>query len=372
MEKERRYNLDWIRVIAFDLLILYHVGMVFVPWHWHIKNNVTSNSFLIPMMFLNLWRLPLLFVISGMSTCYALSFKSRKIFTRELTFRLLIPLIFGMLVLVPPQVYMERLNQGTNYKSFFEFYTHLFNGKYPIGNLSWHHSWFIAYLFLYTLMFTPLFIYIRNNPNLKFTNWLKSAIIKFPVIIYLFTIPLIIIEAILYPRFPVTLALFEDWYSLSFYAVLLLYGFILISIKDVLWEVLDKGRNFFLVFAIILTISFFTLLHTDFQLLLFIIRIFNLWIWILAILGYSAKYLNKPSSILTYRNQAVYPFYILHHTVLIILGYYIVKLDFNIPIKFLILVIGTYGIIWLIYELIIRRIEIFRILFGMRYNNTKY
>ena len=121
MKKERKYNIDWLRVIVFDLLILYHVGMIFVPWNYHIKNNITSEAFVIPMMFLNQWRLPLLFLISGMGTCYALSYKTGRTFLWQRTLRLLVPIIFGMLVLVPPQVYVERLSQGVKYNSYFDF-----------------------------------------------------------------------------------------------------------------------------------------------------------------------------------------------------------------------------------------------------------
>jgi hypothetical protein len=366
VEKERKYNIDWLRVIAFDLLILYHVGMVFVPWNWHIKNNVTSDTFILPMMFLNQWRLPLLFVISGMGTCYALSYKTGGIFIKERALRLIVPLVFGILILVPPQVYVERLNQGVNYKSYFDFYANLFNGTYPKGNLSWHHLWFIVYLFFYTLLLTPLFIYIRNNPRLKLIDWLNYSLNKYPFTILLLPIPLIIIESTLYPIYNYTLAFWGDWYALSFYGVLFLYGFIFISLKDTFWKLIEKYRLYFLILALLLTPTFFLLLRTDYQYLIYVVRLFNLWNWILLLLGYSAKFLNKPSALLTYRNEAVYPFYILHHTVLIILGFYVVKLNLNIPIKFLILVIGTFGIVWLVYELMIRRISLCRILFGMK------
>ena len=371
MEKERRYNIDWIRVIAFDLLILYHVGMIFVPWQYHIKNNITSEGFVIPMMFLNQWRLPLLFVISGMGTCYALSYKTGKIFLRERTLRLVIPIIFGMLILVPPQVYVERLSQGVNYKSYLDFYAHLFNGTYPTGNLSWHHLWFIVYLFFYTLIFTPIFIYIRSNPNNRFIELLKNSIRKYPSAIMLFPIPLIIIESILYPIYGYTLSFWRDWYTLSFYGILFLYGFILISIKDIFWNLLEKYRFYFFIMALVLTVTFFVLLRTNYQSLIYVVRLYNLWIWILLLLGYSTKYLNKPSALLTYRNEAVYPFYILHHTVLLILGFYIVQLNVNIAFKFLMLVIGTFGIVWFIYELFIRKYRLLRFLFGMKPEKQK-
>lgn len=345
--------------------------MIFVPWHYHIKNNTLSEGFVIPMMFLNQWRLPLLFVISGMGTCFALSYKTGKKFLWERTLRLLVPIVFGMLLLVPPQVYVERLSQGVNYKSYLDFYVHLFNGAYPQGNLSWHHLWFIVYLFFYTLLLTPIFIYIRRHPNHRVIELLKISLQKYPFILFLFPIPLIIIESILYPKYGYTLSFWRDWYTLSFYGVLFLYGFLLISIKDIFWNILEKYRFYFFIIALVLTTTFFVLLQTNYQLWIYVVRLYNLWTWILLLLGYSAKYLNKPSIILTYRNEAVYPFYILHHTVLLILGYYIIQLNLNITFKFLILAIGTFGIVWLIYELFIRKYTVLRFLFGMKIHRQK-
>ncbi len=367
MEKERKYNLDWLRVIAFDLLILYHVGMIFVPWKFHIKNDITSDAFILPMLFLNQWRLPLLFVISGMGTCYALSYKSIGNFIKERALRLMVPLFFGMAILVPPQVYVERLSQGVNYSSYFDFYSTLLNGIYPNGNLSWHHLWFIVYLFFFTLVLTPLFVYIRNNPGLKPIEWLNNALSKHPFIIMIFPVPLIIIEAVLYPLFGYTMAFWGDWYALSFYGMLFFYGFVLISLKNTFWTFIEKYRLYFLISALILTTAYLLLLHIELQIITCVVRIFNLWNWILLLIGYSAKFLNKPGAILRYRNEAVYPFYILHHTVLLVLGFYVVDLNLNILLKFLLLVIGTFGIVWIIYELIIRRYRLFRLLFGMKY-----
>ena len=113
MEKRiRRYDLDWLRVIVFALLIFYHVGMFFVPWGWHIKNERIYNDLIWPMLFLNQWRLPILFTISGMGTYYALSKRNLRQFSWERGWRLGVPLLFGMLLIVPPQIYIERLVDG--------------------------------------------------------------------------------------------------------------------------------------------------------------------------------------------------------------------------------------------------------------------
>ncbi|MEM9895158.1 MAG: acyltransferase family protein, partial [Bacteroidota bacterium] len=137
MQKEiRRYDLDWLRVLVFCLLIFYHVGMFFVPWGWHIKNNEIHNWLRYPMLFLNQWRLPILFVISGMGTAYALSYRSAKQFIKERFIRLYIPLATGMLLIIPPQVYIERLVSGDVNETYLEWMLagRFFNGIYPEGN----------------------------------------------------------------------------------------------------------------------------------------------------------------------------------------------------------------------------------------------
>lgn len=118
----RRYDLDWLRVIVFGLLIIYHVGMFFVPWDFHLKNNVIYEWITFPMLFLNQWRLPILFVISGMGTWYALGKRNAWQFSGERIKRLLLPLVFGMIFIIPPQVYLERLAKGQFTGSYFDFW----------------------------------------------------------------------------------------------------------------------------------------------------------------------------------------------------------------------------------------------------------
>ena len=143
-KKIRRHDLDWIRVMVFALLIFYHVGMFYVPWGWHIKNEVILDWFQIPMVFINQWRLPILFVVSGMGTWYALGFRSSGTYMTERLKRLGIPLIFGMLVIVPPQVFIERItNDGYQFGYMHFLMNDAYTPVYPEGNLSWHHLWFL-------------------------------------------------------------------------------------------------------------------------------------------------------------------------------------------------------------------------------------
>lgn len=371
----RRHDMDWLRVIVFGLLIFYHVGMFFVPWGWHIKNDIIYPNARWPMLFVNQWRLPILFVISGMGTFYALSRRTSGQFAKERFIRLFIPLVFGMFVIVPPQIYFERLDKGQINPGYFDFWpSQLFaNGVYPEGNFSWHHLWFLPYLLLFSLVMLPLFLYLRSHPNSGILNRMRKWASQ-PFGLFWLVIPLYIWESLVEPFFESTHALIGDWFNLFNYGTLFCYGFLLISVKDVFWATVEKYRRKYLYiglvfFSLLLGIR---LLFEDSTLVHFteaIFKVVNLWAWILVLFGYAAAYLNRPSAQLSYANEAVYPFYILHQTITIAIGFYLMHLDWGFWPKFSIMVIGTFGLSWLIYEFLIRRWKWIRPLFGLKEKN---
>lgn len=367
----RRYDIDWLRILVFALLIFYHVGMFFVPWGWHVKNDIEYKWMQFPMAFVNQWRLPILFVISGMGTWFALGKRSGLKFSRERLYRLAIPLVFGMLMIVPPQVYLERLDKGQFTGGYFEFWpAQAFAGVYPEGNLSWHHLWFLPYLLLFSLLLLPLFLKMRKQPENTLTHWLNRRVsTKYGL--FIFIIPLYLAEAFLEPFFPVTHALAGDWFALVNFGLLFLFGFLLINVKEQFWTTVTRWRRHYLFLG---TVSFSLLLvrwllMEDSTLVHFTeagVKVFNLWTWILVLFGYAAVYLNKPGKWVAYCNQAVYPFYILHQTITIIIGYYIQDLEWGLFPKFTVLVVGTFGGSWLLYEFLIRRVRLLWPLFGLK------
>lgn len=365
--KRRRHDIDWIRVVVFDILIFYHVGMLFVEWGFHLKNNVIVDWIRWPMIFVNQWRLPILFVVSGIGTSYALSKKSGGAFAFERFKRLFIPLVMGILLIVPPQVYLERIYKGAEYSSFLDFYPSIFNtGPYPEGNFSWHHLWFLPYLFLMSLAALPLFLWLRQEGN-SIISFLKNTIKKNNGFIYLFAIPLILVDLFLEGDYPVTHALIGDWYALVWFFTLFIYGFLLVSIKEVFWKTVKKLRYFSLMIGIMALPSLVWLWYNlDPSFWIPIARQINCWAWILTIFGFASKYLNKPSELLTYRNKAVYPFYILHQTIMMLLAFYLVDLNIHYGIKMFVLVLGTFGLTWMLYEFIIRRVKLLHLLFGIK------
>jgi len=369
MDVQRRHDLDWIRVLVFTFLIFFHVGMFFVPWDWHLKNNEVSESFILPMWFVNQWRLPVLFIISGMGTRFALSSRNWKQYLTERHNRLVIPLIFGMIVVVAPQVYTERMVDGAGYESFWEFYPDYFKGVYPQGNFSWHHLWFLPYLFVYSVILLPVFIWIRSSPGNKLMKLFRKKLHYNSGFIFL-AIPLILADLLLKPNFPVMNNLIEDWYAFTYYLILFMYGYLFISAGKSFWQSISHKKFT----ALIVGITTFSLMawinrvpdwNMTIEILYAVIRITNLGSWCIVIFGYGAAMLNRSSAVLSYCNQAVYPFYIAHQTITVIAAYYIYDLDWPVTTKFIFLAVVTFSGSWIVFE-IVRRIPLLRPLFGLK------
>ncbi len=372
----RRYDLDWLRVIVFGLLILYHVGMFFVPWGFHIKNNVIYDWVTWPMLFLNQWRLPILFVISGMGTWYALGKRSALQFAGERIKRLLLPLVFGMLVIIPPQVYVERLAKGHFNIGYFDFWPALaFDGVYPEGNLSWHHLWFLPYLLLFSLVMAPLFFYLKNKSGNAYFRNLSAWISGFrPQLIWLF-LPFYFAYTIMREFFPVTHDLINDFYTLYNYLLFFVAGFSLAGVGKPFWDKVQSNRRKLLI-AGVLCFTIYMLMDRliEHTVIMHFIRntfkVANIWLWILVCFGYAAQYLNRESKILRYANESVYPFYILHQSVMLVICYWLMDWEQGLLVKASLLIVGTFGISWLIYEFLIRRWRWVRPFFGLKYRKV--
>lgn len=369
MRSERRYDLDWLRVGAFSLLIVYHTGMLFVSWDWHIKDPARSEFLEYLMIFINQWRLPLLFVISGIGVSFNLKKHQLSEFVRERSSRLLIPLITGILIVIPPQVYIERIYKGSFHGSYISFYPHFFNGLYPSGNFSWHHLWFIVYLYVFCILALPLFWLHSSNQRLNTS--LKTSLSN-PTVISLLFLPVAVSEALLRSDWPSTHNLFADWANLTSYFILFLTGFVM-STHQTTWEVIVRFRAMWLIAAVALFLfmlfGFRMRLEslTFFELIVYrIVRSANSWAWILTLFGYSKFYLNHKSVFIDYANRAVYPFYILHQTFIVLLGYLLLNFNMNVFIKLALIASFTFCLTAFLYVFVISRYQKVGILFGLK------
>lgn len=375
---ERKYYLDWLRVIAFYLLIFYHVSMIFVPWDFHIKNNITLEWFETWMAFLNQWRLPLLFMISGMVIFYSMGKRTGGQVVLERSKRLLIPLTFGIFIIVPPQIYFERISDGLVYANYFEFWKTVFDFvPFPLGgSLSWHHLWYILYIYVYSLVALPFFLFLRSERSESLKARTSDFINRNPLSIYLLIIPFMIFYFTLARKFPTTHALIDDWYNHCVSFSFFILGF-LISAFSGLWNTIVEKRKLSLIIAsvpaIILvlfvwgpTLELFDESQSSFIYYYGIMKWSFTICWLLAILGYSKFIFYKTNKFLKYANESVYPLYILHQSIMIIFGYYIIQLNWGVYTKFFVILIITFGGSFLFYELFIKRFNIMRLLFGMK------
>lgn len=373
--KIRRYDLDWLRVIAILLVLLFHVGMFFVHWDWHVKNNETSRAFGYVMIWLHQWRMPLLLFISGAGTIFASSRRSRTEFTLERSKRLLIPLIFSMLVIVPPQIYFERIS---NYSSYLDFYKTVFDFvPYPEGgSLSWHHMWFVLYLFCYSVIAIPLISFLKSDHSERFITALEKYLSrKWGVLSYI--LPIIATQVILRPFFPDdTHSLFDDWAYFTFCFTFFIAG-MLVASSDRLWEILLQKRRFHLMIAM-LSLGLMEFLYAvnwdyiqpylnvDLELIWNINAIIISWSWVVTVVGYGQKYLNRNSPVLKYSNEGIYPFYIIHQTLIIAIAYPMIDWSEGIVVKFILLTALSFAATVGFYAILIKPFNFMRFLFGMK------
>ncbi|KAA3612207.1 MAG: acyltransferase [Calditrichaeota bacterium] len=374
----RRYDLDWLRVLAIILVLYFHVGMFFTSWEWHVKNTETSRLIDCILAFLHQWRMPLLLFISGAGTVFASARRNKKQFMAERHKKLLIPLIFSMFVIVPPQIYIEKINEFASYLVFYKTVFELI--PYPMGSFSWHHMWFVLYLLLYSVLAVPLIWYLKSENSNRFLSKIEKYFShKWGFIS--FVLPMILSQVILRPFFPEeTHALIDDWAYFVFYFAFFLGGIVVAS-SDKLWAILKEQRRFHLGIglATLVLLEFFMLVpwqslqpyfKIDVDIIWQLNKIVLAWSWVIAVVGYGQKYLNKNHPWLQRLNEGIYPFYILHQTVIVVLAYPMVNWQAGIAMKFLVLstisLLVTVGIYWIF----VRPFNFMRLLFGMKMKNS--
>ncbi len=374
---QRRNDLDWLRLIAIFILLFFHTGMWFNQWGWHVKNNETTVSFQYWMIWLHQWRMPLLLFISGAGTYLALGKRTPGQFAKERVTRLFVPLVFGMFVIVPPQIYYEHIK---DYDSYWDFYKTVFNFvPYPKGSFSWHHLWFVAYLLVFSLVLIPFLRFVRSPKSEKFkekiNGWLSSpaGLLFLPSLIMLLT------QAILRPWFLDEKHDFTDLAFIIFYMSFFFFGILCYSDSRI-WNSMVSNRKHFLLATILILFPFYTLYFhfrdlitlpwsdDTVETLFDITGIFLSWFTIITLIGFGQQYLNRPHPWLKYVNEGLYPFYILHQTVIIVIGYYICQLPWGIQGKFWTIAFLTLVSCLLIFFLLIRPFRLMRFLFGMKYH----
>jgi peptidoglycan/LPS O-acetylase OafA/YrhL len=308
----RRTELDGLRVSAILLLHLFHVGMMFNRWGWHLKNPQALPALEPPMEFLHYVRMPLLMVIAGAATAFALERRGATAFLRDRVKRLLLPLVFGMLVIVPPQIYIERVATGAFHGSYLAFYPQVFAFRpYPEGAFSWHHLWFVAYLFVYSVGLLPLLARLRSPLRLP------------PAALCLAFLPLAGVHLWL-RRYPETHALVDDPRTLLYYAVLFVYGHLLGRSPEAWRWLRARRRHLALALA---ALSAVMLPPNEWPAPFEHLGAFAfVWAVILTALAWAPSWFPRRTPRLASAQELAYPFYILHQTVILLVGWALLHL----------------------------------------------
>jgi glucan biosynthesis protein C len=370
---DRRYDIDWLRLTAVFLLFFFHAACVFHPWSdYYIKNDQLSP--LIAYIFvwtLGHWHMSLFFILAGASTYFALRKRSGVEYVKERVKRLLIPLLFGTLVVVPPLSYLGLLNHSDYSQSFIAWFPNFFHlqtadlSGYFMGGLTVGHLWFILHLLLYSLIALPLFLYFNRESGRRWIERIAGILMRPAMLFLLFPALLALIS-----KFPVVLG-----GNPLFYITFFILGFILMSDQR-LMDKIDRHRVILLVLGVVPLVGLITMTGTNSwpasipgwaDVIMDAYRNgFVPWFLILALLAYGRRLLNFTNKFLKYFAEGAYPIYVLHQTVLVTIAFFVVQWGLGVAGKYAIIVALSFAGTVLVYDILVRRTNVTRFLFGMK------
>ncbi|RZT09885.1 Surface polysaccharide O-acyltransferase, integral membrane enzyme [Duganella sp. CF402] len=379
MNNNRLYFLDWIRIFAFCLLIFYHTGMYYVTWDWHVKSPFASNA-IEPLMILSSpWRLGLLFMISGVATAFMLKKFRVGALLKQRSWRLLVPLVFGMFVIVPPQAYfeiVEKIAYQGGYAEFMRLYVSGYEGfcrgKDCLDMPTWNHLWFVAYLWVYTML-GGLIVWLLGARFDAVSDALGRLLSGWRLIVLPVAI-LALARFTLADRFESTHGLVDDWYNHAQYFFLFALGAMLAAQKQ-LWARMDALRWTSLglwLASWALIVCYWSIPEAlantpevqQWKPVFRTIYCLCQWMPILTVCGFGHRHLNFDSAKRRYLTEAVFPVYILHQTLIVAMAHWMKPIKLAPGIEGVFLIVLTFAISFGVFE-VVRRIAVLRPLFGL-------
>ncbi len=384
--KERRYDIDWLRVIAMLAVFIFHCTRFFDTEGWHLKNSEQSYTlFVLVRGFIWPWVMELFFLLSGAGSWYALKSRTTTEYLFERVKRLLIPLYTaGLFILLPPQFYFELVTNADYRGTFWQIIPRYFASFHLPHITSWPdtllpipfsgHLWFLQYLFLISLMTLPLLLCLKSEWGQrcieKLAGWCDCC-----GGVFLFVIPLALTLISLRGLFRTQ----RGWADFLWYAIYFIIGYVMVGDKRftkafkrhqwvclALWIIgFFGGAGLF-----VLVLGYdpmpgnepFSFIYVLYQIIWSIAS----WSAVVFMLSIGARYMNFNHKILAYGNEAVLPFYLFHQTIILIVGFFVIRWNIGILPKFLIVTVISFSLILVLYELLVKPFNAVRFLLGMR------
>ncbi len=381
-QPQRQYFLDWIRIAAFFLLVLYHTGMYYVNWDWHVKSPHASDTIEAFMMLSSPWRMSLLFLVSGVAAAFLLNKAGPAAFARQRSARLLVPLVFGMFVIVPPQPYfevVEKVAYQGSYLDFMKLYVQAYHGFCRSTDCldlpTWNHLWFLPYLWVYCLLLAALVAVLGQERWQRLSQATAARLSGWTLVLAPVAV-LAIGRLALLTRFPHTHNLVVDWHNHATYFPIFLLG-AMTAFQGAFWQRVEQVRFGALGAALggwAFLMSYYAItehmppeavgLWRDGQRVLYALV---QWSAILAVCGFGHRHLQFDSAKRRYLTQAVFPVYILHQTLIIVFTQLIKPAHHGPVLEAVLLIVMTLATSFAIFEAV-RRVPLLRPLFGLDRN----
>lgn len=376
---QRLYFLDWVRILAFFVLIAYHVGMYYVSWGWHVKSPHAGTGPEPFMLLSSPWRLSLLFFVAGAASHFLLRKMAPGTFVRRRSLRLLLPLLFGMLVIVPPQPWLEvveKLGYADGFMAFMRLYVAGYGGFCQDGCLvlpTWNHLWFVAYLWVYTLVLAACAA-LLGNARIEALAARTAAILGGWKLLVLPALFLAVMRILLADRFPSTHALVDDWFNHATYLPMFLLGALVAGSRPV-WERMESVRWIALGIALAgwaATVAWYAAPHHEHSAQMMAVWVpimrcvYTLCAWsaIVAACGFARRHLDRDGPARRYLTDAVFPVYIAHQTLIVVMAHAFKPLELAPGVEALLLMVLTATGSFALYETV-RRLPWARPLFGL-------
>jgi glucans biosynthesis protein C len=362
---QRRADIDWIRIAAFGVLILYHVGLVYAPWDWHVHSPHTVQGLGLAALVTNPWRLTLLFMVSGIALRFMVwRTPPTKAIGQRLR-RLVPPLLFGILVLVPPQSWIEAVDKGSFSGSLGTWWLSEFSPAGLRDGVPLNHIWFVLYITVYSVTALAL----ASVPRVF--SWLETLVGRLLGGAGLLAIPVIYLALLrlwIFPSAGLTNHITDDPYNHAMSFGVFLTGFLL-ALRDDVWTRFERMRWTSLAVAAVSLPALVALSQPVDQPpsspanLVFAVY---QWATICAVLGFGSRHLRRADGpALRYLTDAVFPCYLAHQTLLVIAAHLLIPLGLPVGVEAGLLVLITLGGSLAVYE-IVRRSGPLRPLWGLR------